>query len=127
MKAYLRGGSDSKSAKSIAAPKGRRLEDAMDDAPMEQGKDYPLDMSKGKLLLVVIPDEGTKPEDTNLEFKYWIVGEKIPEKVVEKPKEPKPEPVVTAVKAEGSGINTILIAVIILLVGIVVACTVMWL
>lgn len=127
MKAYLRGGSDAKSAKSIAATKGRRLEDAMDDAPMEQGKDYPLDMSKGKLMMIVIPDDGTKPEDTNLEFKYWIKGEKIVVKPVEKPKEAKPEPVVTAEKDDAGGINTILLIIVCFLVGVIVACACMWL
>jgi hypothetical protein len=128
MKAYLRGGSDAKSAKSIAAFKGRRLEDAMDDAPMEQGKDYPLDMSKGKLMMIVIPDAGTKPEDTNLEFKYWIKGEKIPPKpikqekaVVEVTKEKEKE-----TSNDAGGINTILLIIVCFLVGVIVACACMW-
>lgn len=130
MKAYLRFGSDAKSAKSLAAKNRRRLEDAMDDAPMVEGKDYPLDMSKGKLMMIVIPDDGTKPADTSLEFKYWIKGvPKTPEPPAAEPKEPKPEPVVTAVKEEGDGaggINTILLIIVCFLVGVIVACACMW-
>jgi len=58
LKVYLRTGDDPATAKSV---KGRRRLNAssFDDKPLEVNKDYPVDLSKGKLNLIVVPEPGT--------------------------------------------------------------------
>ena len=54
LKVYIRVGDDLDTAKSV---KGRRrLNAALEDKPIEVNKDYPVDLSKGKLNIIVVPD-----------------------------------------------------------------------
>ena len=70
IKAYLKIGDDPSNLKSI---KGRRrLSTVIEDKPLELFKKYPIDLSLGKLNLLVIPDAGTKPGETELNFEYRV-------------------------------------------------------
>ena len=117
MKVYIRSGDNAKTAKSV---KGRRrLSSVLDDKPLELHKKYPVDLSKGKLNLVVIPDKGTKPGEAKLKFEYNVDGEKLPPPPPPTPPK-KEEP---KKKEEGGGTNVILIAACgVLLVLVLVCC-----
>jgi len=123
LKVYLRVGDNANTAKSI---KGRRrLQAVMTDTPLEVNTKYPVDLSQGKLNLVVIPDEGTKPGETELKFEYRVEGEKLPP-----PAPPVVEPTTTPVpitpKEEEGGIEVILIIVCAVLLILVLVCCVLY-
>lgn len=119
MKVYLKIGDDPKTAKSV---KGRRLLSAVsEDVPLVINKNYPVDLSKGKLNLVVVPAPGSEPGSTKLKFEYRVEGAKIIpplpviKAAVKKLKEEK--------EAEsGGGANVILIAVCAVLLVLVLVC-----
>lgn len=116
----MRTGSDPATAKSV---KGRRrLSEALEDKPLEVMKDYPVDLSKGKLNLVVVPKEGTKPDETALKFEYRVEGEKIP------PPAPATPPTETedTSEDEGGSTNGILIACCGVLLVLVIVCCVLY-
>lgn len=118
MKVYLRAGDSPNTAKSV---KGRRrLAAVLEDTPVERNKRYAVDLSQGKLNLVVVPDAGTRPGETELKFEYSVEGEKIP------PPAPVVPPSTTAVEAaepESGGVEVILIACCgVLLVLVLVCC-----
>jgi len=118
LKVYLRTGDNATTAKSV---KGRRvLAAVLEDTPVLLNKRYPVDLSKGKLNLVVVPEPGTKPGDTQLKFEYSVEGEKIPPPAPAPATPPatSPEPA-----AEEGGTNIILIAACgVLLVLVLVCC-----
>ena len=92
MRVYLKIGDDINTAKSI---KGRRrLNAVIEDKGLEVNKSYKIDLSQGKLNVMVVPDKGTKPGDTALSWEYRVDGEKLPPPVKpdDKPKEPETKP-----------------------------------
>lgn len=116
LKVYIRVGDDPSTAKSV---KGRRrLNAALEDKPIEVNKEYPVDLSKGKLNIIIVPDEGTVEGDTAFAFEYRVEGEKIPP--------PAPEVPVVAdsgeEKEEEGGTNIILIAACGVLFVLVIVC-----
>ena len=142
LRVYLKIGDDINTAKSI---KGRRrLNAVIEDKGLEVNKSYKIDLSQGKLNVMVVPDKGTKPGDTALSWEYRVDGEKLPPPVKpdDKPKEPekKPEEPKAPVKEEPKepktdtpvvakeeeGIEVILIIVCGVLVVLVLVCCVLY-
>lgn len=124
MKVFLKYGDDANTAKNV---KGRRrLSAAIDDKPAVVNQKYEIDESKGKLNVVIVPEKGTRPGETELEFEYRVEGDKIPPPPPPVPEKPKPveeKPAAEKAEAESSGTNVILIAACgVLLVLVLVCC-----
>lgn len=148
MKVYLKLGDDPNKLKDVK--QRRRLNSVLEDKPLEVNKYYPINLSEGKLNLLIVPDPGTKPGETELNFEYRIEGEKIPPPapkppvVIKKPdlkpkaeiaRAPAPEPVVEKaeekpveepVPEKESGVELILIIACGALAVLVLVCCVVY-